>query len=145
MLALNTRCGFVLPVVLGIVLIAALIAMQATTESGSATLLATQRQLHQRAFEAAESGIVAVLQQLDAGAPPAPLQSLKSENNAADSTTVQTTVTARVNAPAGFSADRIVETRYEIRSTGRSTRGARVTVVQGARQLQTRRAPRGAP
>jgi Tfp pilus assembly protein PilX len=132
-------CGFVLPVVLIVLLIAAVIAIQATAESGSTTLLATQRQLHQRAFEAAERGIVAALEQLSSAAEPAPVQSLHSDTIAGESATVQTSVTAR-RTPRGFSADRIVETHYEIRSTGQSVRGARVTVVQGAQQLQTQRA-----
>jgi hypothetical protein len=117
-------CGFALPVVLIVLLIAAVIAMQAAAESGSTTFLATQRQLHQRA----------------SGAEPAPVQSLHSDTIAGESATVQTSVTARLT-PAGFSADRIVESHYEIRSTGQSVRGARVSVVQGARQLQTRAAP----
>jgi Tfp pilus assembly protein PilX len=132
--------GFVLPVVLIVLLIAAIIAIQATAESGSTTLLATQRQLHQRAFEAAESGVVAALEQLASGAEPAPVQALHSDSIAGESATVQTSVTARLT-PEGFSADRIVETHYEISSTGHSVRGARVSVVQGARQLQTRGAP----
>jgi Tfp pilus assembly protein PilX len=132
--------GFALPVVLIVLLIVTVIAIQAAAESGSTTLLATQRQLHQRAFEAAESGVVAALAQLASGAEPAPLQSLQSDSIAGESAAVQTSVTARLT-PAGFSADRIVETHYEIRSTGQSVRGARVSVVQGARQLQTRGAP----
>jgi Tfp pilus assembly protein PilX len=132
--------GFVLPVVLIVLLIAAVIAIQATAESGSTTLLATQRQLHQRAFEAAESGVVAALEQLASGAQPAPMQSLHSDSIAGESATVQTSVTARLT-PEGFSADRIVETHYEISSTGHSVRGTRVSVAQGVRQLQSRGAP----
>jgi Tfp pilus assembly protein PilX len=133
-------CGFALPVVLIVLLIAAVIAMQAAAESGSTTFLATQRQLHQRAFETAERGIVAALEQLGSGAEPAPVQSLHSDTIAGEPAIVQTSVTAGLTPP-GFSADRIIEKHYEIRSTGQSVRGARVTVVQGARQLQTRGAP----
>jgi Tfp pilus assembly protein PilX len=135
-----TMRGFALPVVLIVLLIAAVIAMQAAAESGSTAFLATQRQLHQRAFEAAERGIVAALEQLGSGTEPAPVQSLHSDTIAGESATVQTSITARLT-PAGYSADRIVETHYEIRSTGQSARAARVSVVQGARQLQTGAAP----
>lgn len=132
--------GFVLPVVLGVVLIAALIATQAATESSSTTLLATHRQLHQRAFEAAESGIVTVLGQLASGAEPASVQSLRPVSIAPETATVRTLVMAR-HSRSGFSADRVFETHYEIRSTGQSVRGAHVTVVQGALQMQARAAP----
>jgi Tfp pilus assembly protein PilX len=134
------RSGFVLPVVLIVLLVAAFIATHAATESGGTTLLATQRQLHQRALEAAESGVVAALEQLTSGAKVAAVQSLHSDRIAGESATVQTAVITRLARP-GFSADRIVETQYEISSTGQTLRGARVTVVQGVRQLQTRSAP----
>lgn len=133
--------GFVLPVVLGIILIGALIAIQAATELGSTTLLATQRSLHQRAFESAERGIVAAMEQLDAGMAPPAMQSLTAAGNVAESTTVQTAVVARLGLPAGFSADRIIEQHYEIRSTGHGVRNSAVTVVQGTRQLQAQAAP----
>ncbi|MEO8316576.1 MAG: hypothetical protein ABI645_17490 [Pseudomonadota bacterium] len=130
----KTASGFVLPVVLGIVLIAALIAIQSATELGNTTLLATQRQLHQRAFEAAESGIVAVLDQFGSAEEPATVQTLRT-NGTPDSALVQTIVTSRNTLPDGFSVDRIAETHYEIRSTGRSLRGSDVTAVQGVRKL----------
>lgn len=132
----DARAGFVLPVVLGIVLLAGLLAVQAAIESGSTTLLATQRQLHQRTFELAESGIAAVLLQLESGAKPPGIQTLRSAETTSDSSTVETTITARQTLPAGFSAGRVVETTYEIRSTGHGTRASNVTVVQGVRQLR---------
>jgi Tfp pilus assembly protein PilX len=131
----HTKAGFVLPVVLGIVLIAGLLAVQAAIESGSTTLLATQRQLHQRAFELAESGIAAALIQLESGAGPVDTQTLRSAETSSDSSTVETTITARQTLPEGFSADRIAETAYEIRSTGHGARRSNITVVQGVRQL----------
>jgi Tfp pilus assembly protein PilX len=134
--AFNAKAGFVLPVVLGIVLLAGLFAVQAAIESGSTLLLATQRQLHQRTFEAAERGIAAALQQLESGAEPTPTQVLRSADVPADSSTVATTVTARQTLPEGFSAGRVVETSYEIRSTGHGARSSSVTVVQGVRQLR---------
>jgi Tfp pilus assembly protein PilX len=134
---LRTKAGFVLPVVLGIVLIAGLLAVEAAVESGSTTLLATQRQLHQRAFELAESGITAAMLQLESGAEPTGTQTLRSAEASSDSSTVATTITARQALPEGFSAGRVMETTYEIRSTGHGARGSNVTVVQGVRQLRT--------
>lgn len=131
----SARSGFVLPVVLGIILLAGLFAVQATSESGSATLLATQRLLHQRAFEAAESGLIAVLDQLGSGVEPAASQTLQSADVPSDSSTVATAIAARQALAAGYSAGRVVETDYEIRSTGHSVRSD-VTVVQGVRQLR---------
>ena len=130
----HCRKGFVLPLVLGIVLLAGLLAVQAAIESGNTALLATQRQLHQRTFELAESGIAAVVHQLESGAQPAGVQVLRSADTPSDSSTVETTTTSRQFLPEGFSADRIAETEYEIRSTGHGARGTHVTVVQGVRQ-----------
>jgi hypothetical protein len=133
---IKARAGFVLPVVLGIVLLAGLLAVQAAIESGSTTLLATQRQLHQRTFEVAERGIAATLNQLGRGLEPAPVQMLRSADVPADASTVETTIITRATLPDGFSAGRVAETIYEIRSTGHGARKSQVTVVQGARQLQ---------
>jgi Tfp pilus assembly protein PilX len=141
MQAVGTRAGFVLPVVLGIILLAGLFAVQATMESGSATLLATQRQLHQNAFEAAESGVIAAINQLGSGIEPATVQTSSSTAAPSGSSTVQTTMVARLTLPSGFSADRVVETQYEIRSTGHSVRGSEATVVQGVRQMRVATPP----
>jgi Tfp pilus assembly protein PilX len=132
--------GFVLPVILGILLLVALFAVQAATELGSTTLFAGQRLMHQRAFESSESGIATVMEQLQANAIPAPRQQLQWADFPADTATVSTTARTR-DLPPGFSAGRVVEKDYEIRSTGRSARGAEVTVVQGARQWQALSAP----
>jgi Tfp pilus assembly protein PilX len=141
MRAMQSHCGFVLPVVLGIILLAALIALQASTELGSATLLANQRQLHQRAFEAGESGLIAVLDELQSGATPAARQELASAAVPVDGATVETTQTARIDLPIGYSAGRVLESRYELRSTGHSARATKVTVVEGVRQLRALPAP----
>lgn len=130
-----------LPVVMGIILLAALYAVSAATDLGSASVLATQRLLHQRAFEAGESGIVAVLDQLRSGAAPPAAQQLRSDEYATDAATVESTITAVVAMPNGFSAGRVLERDYEISSTGHSARATNVTVVQGVRQLQALPAP----
>ncbi len=128
--------GFVLPTVLGIILLAALFAAHAATETGTTALLAAQRLLQQRAFEASESGIVAVLDQLRAGADPVMRQQLQSAEFQTDAATVTTTIISRQLLPDGYSAGRVRETHYEIHSTGRTARGAESVVVQGVRQLQ---------
>lgn len=132
---IRNTAGFVLPVVLGIILIAALIAVQAATDLGNTTVLSTQRLLHLRAFESAEGGIVTVLDQLESGSEPAGTQTLRTQGSSADSAIVETVATFAAT-PAGFSADRVTERRYEIRSTGFSARGSKVAVVQGVRQFQ---------
>jgi hypothetical protein len=121
--------------VLGIVLLAGLLAVQAALESGNSALLATQRNLHQRTFELAESGIAAVMQQLESGTLSTGVQILRSGSTVTDSATVETTMVSRQMLPEGFSADRVAESTYEIRSTGHGARGSKVTVVQGVRQL----------
>jgi Tfp pilus assembly protein PilX len=132
----RAREGFVLPTVLGIILLAALFAAHVATETGTATLLATQRLLHQRAFEAAESGLLAIVEQLHAGLDPAASQQLQSADFPTDSATVDSTITSRQLLPNGYSAGRVQETLHEIRSAGHSARGTDVVVVQGVRQLR---------
>lgn len=126
--------GFILPVVLGIILIAGLLAVNAATDLGSDTMLATHRVLHQRAFEAAERGIAVALGELRAGRTPAASQILPTPGMPLDSTTVEFATADAALLPTGFSAGRVVESYHEIRSTGRSARAARVTLVQGVRQ-----------
>lgn len=128
--------GFILPVLLGIVLLLALQAAHSAAELANSTLLATRRQLNLRAFEAGESGIAAGMEQLRMrGGPPA-VQTLNVEVSATDSATVRTSMVGHDWLPAGYSAGRVMEARYELTSTGRSTASSRVTVMQGARQLQ---------
>ena len=141
MLATKSNAGFVLPVVLGIVLLAGLLAVQAGLESGSTVLLATQRQLHQRSFELAESGIDAAMRELAAGAEPARHQTLRPTVASADAALVETALQSRSALADGFSANRVVESTYEIRSTGQGTRGSSVTVVQGVRQHRVAESP----
>jgi hypothetical protein len=124
----------VLPVVLGIILVAAFIAIESSTGLAGTTLLATQRQLHQHAFEAAESGAVAAMEQLASGVA-APLD-VRVDGVIAASATVASALTSRVALSEGFSSGRVAEVHYEIRSTGHSARNSNVTVVQGVRQLQ---------
>jgi Tfp pilus assembly protein PilX len=138
---MNAGRGFVLPVVLGIILLVALLAAQSAIELGNTTTLATGRLLQQRAFEAGESGLAAVLDSLQAGAEPAARQQLQSAGFPADSATVETRLVMQQLLPGGYSSGRVLEAQYEIRSTGHSARSTAVTVVQGVRQLQALPAP----
>lgn len=131
----NPQLGFVLPVILGIILLVALFAVQAAAELGSTTLFAGQRILHQRAFESSERGIAAVMEQLRTNATPPPQQQLQWTDSPTDIAIVSTAAST-ASLPPGFSAGRVVAKEYEIRSTGHSARGAEVTVVQGVRQWQ---------
>lgn len=128
--------GFVLPVVLGILLVAGLFASQLAADLGSQRLLATHRLLHQRAFEAAEYGLSQAMQQLRSGIVPPASQHLVLPGHPTDSVQVLHAITAQDALPAGFSTGHVSETFHEIRSTGYSLRGARVTLVQGVRQRQ---------
>jgi Tfp pilus assembly protein PilX len=138
---INNRRGFVLPIVLGIILIAALIAVHSATELDSTTVLATQRLLHQRAFEAGESGLIAALDQLRSGAELPSRQILQSADAPTDTAQVDVATTAQIALPSGYSVGRVRETLYDIRSSGHSARAANVTVVQGVRQLQAVTSP----
>jgi len=135
------RQGFVLPVVLGLIVIAGLVALHAANDLGTQSTLATTRLLHQRAFEAGESGVVAAIEQLAAGEPPPALQLRTSEAVPADRARVSFSHVARVSLPLGHSAGRIVESHDEIRSEGQSARNARVVIVQGIRRAQVVAAP----
>ena len=128
--------GFVLPVVMGMILIAAALALHATTDLGTHALLASQRILHQRAFEAGESGLVAGMARVEAGEALAQEISLTSRRFPADSAVVGATTLSRQSLAAGFSFGPVVAIRQEIRSTGRSARGARTVLVQGITRMQ---------
>lgn len=122
--------------VLGILLLAALFAAHAATETGTTTLLAAQRLLQQRAFEVSERGVLAIMEQLRRGVDPVARQQLQSAEFPADAATVTSAIISRRHLPNGFSAGRVWETHYEIHSIGRSARGSQVIVVQGVRQLR---------
>lgn len=133
--------GFVLPVTLGVVLIAALIAAQAAIGLGGAALLASQRLLHQRSFHAAEGGITAALDELRSAVHPENTRLMEVTDEDGQTVRVESAIMASTAMPEGFSAGRVLQIEYEIRSTGRGARGTAVTVVQGARQLRVASEP----
>jgi Tfp pilus assembly protein PilX len=132
--------GFVLPMLLGIALLAALLAAHSAAELSSTMLLANQRQLHHYAFEAAEGGLAVAVEQLGTGATPTPTQTLRMAATAATAT-VTTVITGQLALPAGYSTGRVIATQYEITSTGHGARSSDVTVTQGVRQLRAAEAP----
>lgn len=132
---MRTTCGFVLPVVLGVITIAGLLAAYAVSDSGVDTALATHRVLHQEAFEAAEAGIATVVRQITGGRMLPATQMLPSTATRPESAVVAIETIARRPLPPGFSAGIVVELHQEIRSTGHSVRNTEVTVVQGVRRL----------
>ena len=127
--------GFLLPAVLGITLVAALLALQAASASGTIAALATMRVLQQRAFAVADRGVEVMLASLQAGTPPGPTQTLLSSTPGERAET-RFAETARAPAPSGYSAGRFFEHHYELRSAGHSARGVQVVQIQGVSRLE---------
>jgi Tfp pilus assembly protein PilX len=139
---LKASTGFVLPLVLGFLLVAAVFGANALADATLDRALATMRLYHQRAFEAAERGIGHVLEQMQAGTEPVPGPTrLPPQQSPVDSTEVTVTSLATGLLPAGYSAGRFIEQLEEVRSTGRSARSAKVVEVQGVRRLQPQAVP----
>lgn len=130
------RRGFLLPVVLGLLLVAAVLALHALSGTAGAAALSTNRLLHQRAFEAAERGLAALRQRIDDGetAPVEPVR-LDSPTLASVHAIVGFRETARLTAPPGFSSGRFVEERAELHSIGRSTSAATARLVEGISRI----------
>jgi hypothetical protein len=130
------RRGFLLPVVLGLILVAAMLAMHAASGFASAAALSGNRLLQQRAFEAAERGLAAVRARIAAGEPPpeVPVE-LASDALPSERATVVYRPTARLPLPPGFSSDRFIEERGQLRSTSRLSRGATARLVEGVSRL----------
>lgn len=128
--------GFLLPVVMGLVLVAAMFGLHAASGTSSAAALSGNRVLHQRAFEAAERGLVALGQRLDAGepAPAAPLV-LASDALPTERATVDYRETARLPLPPGYSAGRFIEHRGELRSVARLVRNSEARLAEGVSRI----------
>jgi len=131
--------GFILPVVLGILFVAALLALHAASESSLAATLSSARVLQQRAFEASDRGLSTVAALLDQAAedPPA-TQILAMPGHPTDLAEVQFRRSGSHELPSGYSAGRFVEQQFELRSTGRSLRNATSTQSLGLRRLEWR-------
>jgi Tfp pilus assembly protein PilX len=134
--------GFVLPIVLGLLLVAGIFAATALADATLDRALATTRLLHQRAFEAAERGVRTVFDELANGVTPVPgPRQLPAEATPTDSTEVTVVAVTRGLMPEGYSAGRFIEQVDELRSIGRSARNTQVIQVQGLRSLQPQDAP----
>ena len=109
-----------------------LLAAAALQDASLARTLATTRMLHQRAFTAGEIGLARVAAELalPGAAVPRPARfSLPAHTTDGAETSVAETAT--IPLPPGFSAGRVVERLFEVRSTGWSARGTRVVQVEG--------------
>ncbi|MEO8307823.1 MAG: hypothetical protein ABI616_07255 [Pseudomonadota bacterium] len=124
--------GFATPVAMAIALLMGLLAVTALQDAGLARTLATTRLLHQRAFSAGEIGLAratAMLAVPGAAAPgPARFNLPAHVTDGVDTTVLET---AAIALPTGYSASRVIERHFEVRSTGWSARGARVVQVEG--------------
>jgi hypothetical protein len=124
--------GVALPIALSLLLILALLLTQALGGAAGETALVANHQFRQAAFEAAEGGLVAGRQRLLASddLSPPPLE------RAVDGSTIDRSITGFTyrgdGAPVvGYSLDRFVPRHFELRSTGRSARGAGIVLVEG--------------
>ena len=128
--------GFATPVALGFALLMALVAASALHDASLARSLSTARLLHQRAFAAGEYGLAQTLIDLrPADAPlPAPRR-ITLPGHPTDSFQTAVTEIIATELPPGYSAGRIVEKHFEIRSIGGTVRNARVVQVEGLRRL----------
>jgi hypothetical protein len=124
--------GFTLPLVLVLLLIVAAFSASAFDEAVTNRALSSARLAQQRAFLAAASGLnlaTATLQQDAAWPQEYPLPP-------PDHVRVEMQRTLRNPLPPGYSNGHFAEQFYELRSTGRSTRGARSVQVQGLRLVE---------
>jgi type II secretory pathway pseudopilin PulG len=124
--------GFTLPLVLVLLLIVAAFSASALDEAMTNRALSTSRLAQQRAFLAAASGLnlaAATLRQDNSLPQEYPLPS-------PDQVQVEMRRTLRNPLPPGYSSGRFAEQFYELRSTGRSMRGARSVQVQGLRRVE---------
>ncbi|HYP79317.1 MAG TPA: hypothetical protein VEQ17_03455 [Steroidobacteraceae bacterium] len=124
--------GFTLPLVLVLLLIVAAFSASALDEAVTNRTLSTARLAQQRAFLAAASGLnlaAGALQRDTSWPQEYPLP-------ASDRVRVEMRRMLRRPLPQGYTIGRFAEQFYELRSTGRSTRGARSVQVQGLRRVE---------
>jgi hypothetical protein len=128
--------GFATPVALGFAMLMALVAAAALHDAGLSRSLSTARLLHQRAFSAGEFGLAQAV--IDLTPPdaliPAPRR-IPLPGHPTDSVEVITSETLVTALPNGYSAGRVIERHFEVRSTGQSVRNARVVQIEGLRRL----------
>jgi hypothetical protein len=124
--------GFTLPLVLVLLLIVAAFSASALDEALTNRAISTSRLAQQRAFLAAASGLnlaAAAIRQEAVWPQEYPLPE-------PDHVRVELRRTLRNLLPPGYSSGLFAEQFYELRSTGRSMRGARSVQVQGLRSVE---------
>lgn len=127
--------GFALLAVLALLAVIGLYTAATLQDSLFGTVLAGTRVQQQRAFALADLGIEGALQEL--AATPAPVDySRESQSGPGMGVTVQLRATGTDALPAGFSAGRFANQRFEIRASGHAARGARSVQVQGVERVQ---------
>lgn len=126
--------GFVLALVLVLLIAAALLAAEALSGAAVEQALASAARGRQRAFEAAEFGLVRAESSLRGGNPPPAPES----RTLTDTSSVRITVDLMAvdPLPPGFSAGRAVARRLRIRSEGRDSGGARLLLEAGLSRLE---------
>jgi hypothetical protein len=136
------RAGFATPVALTLALLMGLLAAAALQDASLARTLATTRMLHQRAFAAGEIGLARMAAQLaDPGAALPPPDRATLPAHATDGFETSVVEAAAITLPMGFSAGRVTERHFEVRSTGWSARGTRVVQVEGLYRRELARQP----
>jgi hypothetical protein len=136
------RAGFATPVALALALLMGLLAAAALQDASLARTLATTRMLHQRAFAAGEIGLARVASELarPEAAVPAPGR-ISIPAHATDGADTSVLEVATIALPPGYSAGRVIERHFEVRSTGWSARGIRVVQVEGLYRRQLAHQP----
>jgi hypothetical protein len=119
-----------------------LLAAAALQDASLARTLATTRMLHQRAFAAGEIGLARVASELarPEAAVPAPGR-ISIPAHATDGADTSVLEVATIALPPGYSAGRVIERHFEVRSTGWSARGTRVVQVEGLYRRQLAHQP----
>jgi hypothetical protein len=134
--------AFATPVALALALLMGLLAAAALQDASLARTLATTRALHQRAFSAGEIGLARVAAELALAEAVVPGPSRFSlPAHATDGVETSVVEAASIPLPQGYSAGRMVERHFEVRSTGWSTRGTRVVQVEGLYRRELARQP----
>jgi Tfp pilus assembly protein PilX len=133
---LRRSSGFVLPAVLGVLVLGGLLARQAMDELATHSMLSTHRLLHQRAFLEAERGLLHMVAQLRAGNAVPARHELAAAERPDEGATVELESAAMRTLPPGASIGRVREACLAIRSVGRSARMTKVTVIQEACRLE---------
>jgi Tfp pilus assembly protein PilX len=133
--------GYLLPVVLGLILVAAMLAVHAISGAADAAALVTNHVLQQRALEAAERGLATALHQLEAGRPlPTTTLQLTSTTTPEEWAEIEFRETARLALPTGYSSGLFIEQRGQVRSIGH-LRSTSARLVAGFSRILPQTAP----